>query len=267
MRINILVLLTIVLFALAEPLLSAPDLTGYTLAFDEEFNGPLNISANGPGTKWIAHTPYGGDFGDAWFTDPTYVPSPFSVRNGTLTITAWKDPTRSNHWRSGLLCSLDTKGHGFAQALGYFEAKMQLPAGPGVWPGFWLLGLGRFQTPKPKFVEVDILEEYGKDPLIAHQVVHVWNPDGSEYSAVQNKSTCQGMTTGFHTYGALLKPDYIHFYYDGAELWKTPTPPEAKEPLFVMVNLALGSGWPIDQTPNPSRLYVKYIRVYAPFHK
>ena len=45
--------------------LSAPDLTGYTLAFAEELNGPLSVSAYGPGTKWIAHTPYGGDFGQA----------------------------------------------------------------------------------------------------------------------------------------------------------------------------------------------------------
>ena len=67
------------------------------------------------------------------------------------------------------------------------------------------------------------------------------------------------MTTGFHTYGALINADYIHFYFDGVELWKTPTPPEATEPLCVMVDLALGGGWPIDQTPNPSHLLVDYI--------
>ncbi len=265
MRIN---LLTLAILAISvQSSLSAPDLSGYKLAFDEEFNGPLSVSANGPGTRWIAHTPYGGDFGDAWFTDPSYSPSPFSTQDGVLSITAWKDPTRNNHWRSGLLSSVDTKGHGFAQALGYFEARMQLPPGPGVWPAFWLLGLGRFATPKAKFSEVDILEYYGKDPLIANQVVHVWNTDGSEYYSMRNKSTCQGMTTGFHTYGVLINTDYTHFYFDGTEIWKTRTSPETREPLFVMVDLALGSGWPIDQTPNPSRLLVNYIRVYAPNHK
>src|SRR3984893_7681871 len=111
-------------------LLSAPDLTGYTLAFDEEFNGPLSISAYGPGTKWIAHTPYGGDFGEAWFSSPTDPRSPFSIKNGILTITAWKDASRNNHWRSGLLSSVDTKGRGFSQAFGYYEARLQLPPGP-----------------------------------------------------------------------------------------------------------------------------------------
>jgi beta-glucanase (GH16 family) len=243
---------------------SGPDLTGYTLVFAEEFDGPLSVSPHGPGTKWIAHTPYGGDFGDAWFTDPNHSPSPFSIQNGILNITAWKDPASKNHWRSGLLSSVDKRGIGFSQALGYYEARMKLPAGRGVWPAFWLNGLGSFKTPKTRVTEIDILEEYGVNPLIAHQVVHVWNTDGRQYSGLGNSSTCEGMTTDFHTYSALVKTDYIHFYFDGREQWKTPTPPEAKEPLYVMVDLALGGGWPIDQTPDPSHLYVAYIHVYAP---
>jgi beta-glucanase (GH16 family) len=243
---------------------SGPDLSGYTLVFNEEFKSPLSVSAYGPGTKWIAHTPYGGDFGDAWFTNPTDAPSPFTIENGVLKITAQRDTTGSKHWRSGLLASIDTKANGFAQALGYYEVRMKLPPGSGVWPAFWLNGLGSFKTPKTRVAEVDILEEYGVDPRIAHQHVHVWNPDGSQYADAGNSSVCQGMTTGFHTYGALIKTDYIHFYFDGTELWKTPTPPEATEPLYVMVDLALGGGWPSDKTPDPSYLYVAYIHVYAP---
>jgi hypothetical protein len=33
-------------------------------------------------------------------------------------------------------------------------------------------------------------------------------------------------------------------------------------PSMVLVNLALGSGWPIDKTPNPSVMKVDYIHVY-----
>ena len=243
---------------------SGPDLAGYKLVFNEEFNDPLSVSGYEGGSKWIAHTPYGGDFGNARFTDPTHSPSPFRIKNGTLEITAWKEPKENNQWRSGLLSSMDRSGRGFAQALGYYEARLKLPDGPGVWPAFWLMGLGNLRTPKTSVAEVDILEEYGVKPWIAHQNVHVWNSDGSQASATGNSSTCQGMTTGFHTYGALVNTDYIHFYFDGVEQWKTPTPAEAREPLYVMVDLALGGGWPIDQTPNPSHLYVEYIRVYAP---
>jgi hypothetical protein len=259
-------LVSLVIFGICgpvQPLLSAPDLTGYTLAFAEEFDGPLSVSAWGPGTKWIAHTPYKGDFGEAWFTGPNEPRSPFSIENGNLVITAWRDLLK-NHWRSGLLSSIDTKARGFAQALGYFEARMKLPEGAGLWSAFWLDGLGSFKTPKTRVAEIDILEEYGVDSSIAHQTVHVWNTNGKDYASTGNSTTCQGMTTGFHTYGALIKPDFIYFYFDGTELWKTPTPPEAKEPLYVMVNLALGGGWPIKDAPDPSHLYVDYIHVYAP---
>lgn len=53
------------------------------------------------------------------------------------------------------------------------------------------------------------------------------------------------------------------WYFDGVELWRQPTPPESKTPMYVLVDLALGPGWPIDKTPNPSRMLVDYIRVYA----
>ena len=53
------------------------------------------------------------------------------------------------------------------------------------------------------------------------------------------------------------------WYFDGVELWRQPTPPEAKVPMYVLVNLALGGGWPIDKTPDPSRMLVDYVRVYA----
>jgi beta-glucanase (GH16 family) len=265
MRIGILVAFVgIVIWSSVACSSASPDLNGYTLAFDEEFNGPLSVSAYGPGTKWIAHTPFGGDFGGAWFSNPTDPKSPFTLKNGFLTITAWIDPTSNYHWRSGLLSSVDTTGNGFAQALGYFEARMLLPAGAGVWPAFWLLGLGSLEIPKTTEAEIDILEEYGENPLLAHQTVHVWNANGSQFSGIGNSSTCQGMTTGLHTYGALVNKDFIHFYFDGVELWKTPTPQEATQPLYVMVDLALGGGWPIDQTPDPSLLYVDYIHVYAP---
>jgi|SRR6516164_7480593 len=187
---------------------------GYTLVFDEEFNGALSLSNWGERpARWMAHTPYAGDFGDAYFTgyNEPKTPSPFKVSNGMLSITAYRDPNANNHWRSGLLASVDTQGRGFSQALGYYEARMQLPAGPGLWPAFWLAGLGCFKTPKIRVAEVDILEEYGVDPRIAHQNVHVWNPDGSQYSGTGNSTACEGMTTGFHTYGALIETDYIHF--------------------------------------------------------
>ncbi|MGL4289902.1 MAG: hypothetical protein ACRCVA_26355, partial [Phreatobacter sp.] len=67
----------------------ALDLTGYTLTFGEEFDS-LSVSPRGPGSRWIAHTPWNGDFGDARFADPT--PGfPFTIENGVLRIEARKN--------------------------------------------------------------------------------------------------------------------------------------------------------------------------------
>jgi beta-glucanase (GH16 family) len=246
---------------------------GYTLAFDEEFSGPLNVSPGYgwgpiPPAKWIAHTPYAGDFGDAYFTGPgePNTANPFSVSNGILTITAWRDPNIGYHWRSGLLASVGPNGTGFSQALGYFECRMKLPSGVGTWPAFWLgdvVGL-RGDTTSPR-AEIDILEQYGDDPNRAYQTVHSWDPkSGSE--TYGNGSNCiqYGMETGYHVYACLVNQDYIHFYIDGTERWKTPTYPAATHPLYPMVDLALGGGQSTANTPNPSHLLVDYIRVYAP---
>jgi hypothetical protein len=34
--------------------------------------------------------------------------------------------------------------------------------------------------------------------------------------------------------------------------------------MLILVDLALGAGWPIDHTPNPSIMKVDYVRAYEP---
>ena len=111
------------------PKLPAPtlNLDAYRMTFDEDFRAPLSVSAWGPGTRWIAHTPYAGDFGDAGFADPEK-DSPFTIKDGILQIEARKVGDR---WRTGLLCSVDPKGEGFSQKYGYFEIESEAAQGAG----------------------------------------------------------------------------------------------------------------------------------------
>lgn len=232
------------------------------LTFDEDFRGPLSVSAWGPGTRWIAHTPYAGDFGDAAFADPVG-DFPFSVRDGVLRIEARKVGDR---WRSGLLSSVDPKGDGFSQKFGYFEMRAKFPGGPGTWSALWLMGVPQLKEPREKKaltqVEIDVVEQYGVGPNALHTTLHLWGP-GGYHRAVGDTSIVAGMTEDFHTYGVLVEDDFITFYFDGVELRKDKTPEEAKVPLYLMVDLALGGGWPIDKTPNPSHLLVDHLRAYA----
>ena len=247
------------------------NLDGYRLTFNEEFDGKLDVSPWGPGTRWIAHTPWHGDFGDAAFGDPAEG-HPFTIEKAVLRIEARKDDmfakvdSYKRPWRSGLLASNDPKGNGFSQQYGYFECRAKLPKGPGVWPAFWLVS--SFDRTKPKVgddgsIEIDVMEFYGHKPSEYESVVHVWKP-GPHRSAVGTITTrVDEVSADFHRYGALVEPDFITIYFDGVEVWKTKTPREHNKPLMLLVNLALGSGWPIDKTPNPSHMDVDCLRAYA----
>jgi glycosyltransferase involved in cell wall biosynthesis len=242
---------------------AAIDLCAFVPTFGEEFD-TLSVSPWGEnGSRWIAHTPWHGDFGDAAFADPR--PGfPFRVRAGILEIEARKDA--DGKWQSGLLASAAPSTVGFSQRYGYFETRAQLPPGPGVWPAFWL-GTNQPEGSKEPGVEIDVFEYYGQFPNAYHSAIHVWekvDPTKSRAEGHITDVSPGSLTNAFHTYGVDVEPDWITFYLDRRETWRVATPPELQEPLLVLVNLALGSGWPIDQTPNPSIMKVDYVHAYRP---
>jgi len=233
------------------------DLSSYELSFNEEFDH-LDVSAWGPGTRWIAHTPWKGDFGSAKFSNPT-AGFPFTVEGGLLRIEARKD---GEQWRSGLLASVDRAGNGFAQQFGYFEMRAKLPAGKGLWPAFWLVGLDRSTHTS----EIDVIEHYGHMPDRYTAAVHVWDrKDRKQSRSVHQRIPIPpgSLYDDFHTFGASVEPDWIRIYLDRREVWRTKTPPEHHQPMYVLVDLGLGAGWPIDEAPNPSFMYVDYIRAWT----
>lgn len=237
------------------------DLSRYELVFEEKF-AQLDVSPWGPGTRWIAHTPWNGDFGDAQFVNPT--PGfPFTVSNGVLRIEARKG--LDGKWQSGLLASEDSNGHGFGLQYGYFEMRAKLPPGPGLWPAFWLDSMPPKTSADPS-LEVDVMEHYGKFPGAFNSTVTLWPrlKDGRRFSAQHIQEVPPGsLYDKFHTYGVSVDPDWIIMYFDRVETWRVRTPPEHKHRFMILLNLALGSGWPIDQAPSPSYMYVDYVRAYG----
>ncbi|MET0259321.1 MAG: glycoside hydrolase family 16 protein [Methylobacterium sp.] len=234
------------------------DLSRYEPTFVEEFD-TLDVSARGPGTRWIAHTPWNGDFGDAAFTDPR--PGfPFTTENGHLRIEMRKGS--DGKWRSGLLASVDPEMKGFSQRYGYFEMSAKFPPGEGVWPGFWLMGVERDKTAS----EIDIVEYYGKASDRYFATLHVWDRVNKP---AQNKAQFErifvppgSLSAGFHTYGVDIEEQTTTFYHDRKPVWSQPTRPEHRQPMYVLLNLAAGAGWPIAAMPNPSVMEVDYVRAW-----
>lgn len=240
------------------------DLCAYEQVAGDKFD-TLSVARNSleNGEKWTAHTPWNGDFGDAMFSDPR--PTwPFTVADGILTITAFKDET--GKWRSGLLAAADAKARGWGVRYGYFEARMRMPTGPGTWPAFWLMSLQPAQK-LPK-IEIDVIEYYGHMTDRYFATTHVWRPDGGEEVSTHDGSTIRvapgSLEKDFHRFGVRVDQTHITYFLDRVEVWRQATPKELDTPLYPLVNLALGSGYPIDKTPDPSRLEVDYVRVYKP---
>jgi beta-glucanase (GH16 family) len=80
------------------------------------------------------------------------------------------------------------------------------------------------------------------------------------------------LTAGYHRFGVDIEPDTIVWYYDRTEVWRVPSYDEAKRPMFLLLNLALGGGtynnaagddYDWNLTPNPSDLRVAYVVVWA----
>lgn len=231
------------------------DLRGYKMTFDEPFDR-LDVSSWGPGTRWIAHTPWAGDFGDAQFSDPA-PDTPFAIHRGILTITMKR---RNGRWTSGLLASIDGKGKGFAQTTGYWEMRAKLPGGNGVWPAFWLSTIGKPGQPSP---EIDAMEYYGHEPRGYLATTHVWK-DGVNIAGEQEHVDVRpgSLSQGYHLYGVKVEAEGVFIYMDRLLVAKFPPRPAYLQPKAVLLDLGAGGGWPITGMPDPSVMQVDYVRAY-----
>jgi beta-glucanase (GH16 family) len=253
--------------------MTAIDLTGRTLTFDDEFNS-RSISQTGAGTTWAdirsqwrldANSDIG--FGNSSFVDAASGYDPFSVHDGVLTITAVPDRTSSGYpgsWESGLIT---TQGN-FSQTYGYFEVRADYSDLAGAWDAFWLLPDHMLPDPNNAghWQELDIVEHYGSFDKGVYKWIHTtdaapnvhWQDDLQVYSELLQPS-------GYHTFGMDWEQDTIKFYVDGQLVGWKPTPSDMHGPMYLQANLATQN----DPNNNanvanvPITSHIDYIRVYS----
>ena len=241
----------------------APETLDLEADFELVFNEPFDIVDVTPyretPSRWIAHTPWFGDFGDARFVDPDTRPGfPFRAIDGVLRIEASKND--DGGWESGLLSASDPGGGGFRTPLGYFEARMRLPPGAGVWPAFWLVS---DEDERGRKGEIDVIEFYGHDPASYQAVWHVWGGPEKLAEAKAIEVEPGSLNDRFRDYGVEITEDRLVYYLDRRVVWDVEKPePFDGLGFYPLVNLALGSGWPIDEVPDPSHLWVDHIRIW-----
>ncbi len=243
--------------AQSQPAAAVLDLSGYHVTFSDDFSR-LSLNAHGPGARWTTHTPWHGDFGDAAFSDPN--PAVFKSTPDGLEIIASKGA--NGKWRSGLISSAwadNNPNAGFTQTYGYFEMTAKLPDGMGTWPAFWLIGSDKRRSAS----EIDVIEYYGGFPKYFHATEHVWvNGKNQLLRSTKPEIPDKQLSSAFNQFGVLITPQTTSFYLNRHEFWSTPTPPEYRQPMYILADLALGSGWPISGLKSPVVMQVKDITVW-----
>lgn len=264
-----------------------PAAKGLKLVYADDFDGPLSIGDT-PASRYYDHKPPHGttDFSTLPFTSNDKPNTPFSQVDTYLRIRA---STKANS--AGLISSLHNDGSGVKVSLpAYFECRFIGPNAIGSWPAFWVmtdyLSNGQANDPHGACDELDIIEAYGgegpKAPNSFDKYMispHCWN-QGDKGHEIQEAAVKQltrptemhkaGIPStwyeAFHTYGCLVTDTDTIYYCDNIEVGRHKTLPLCKEkPLFFMINLATGGGWPVDLSRYDGTIdmYVDYVRVYG----
>ncbi len=249
------------------------DDAGLKATFAEEFDGlSLWNGVRGAGTSGTWRTDYGwGTTRDALasrqlptdaqiYIDPAMKGagtkpigvSPFSIDDGVLTITASPTPEalKSALFNQPTVSGLLTTRESFAQTYGYFEAKIDIPAGSGLWPAFWLAPANGSWPP-----EIDIMENYGgaSSTVTAHSGTRAdHKTSGAEYWD-------PGIAEGAHVWGLSWTATDLIWYLDDVEIYRTPTPAAMNVPMYLLINLAVQKGAPATAS---GEMMVDWVRAY-----
>jgi beta-glucanase (GH16 family) len=241
-----------------------------TPTFDDEFSS-LDLW-NGSSGIWDTSYPWAPPGGGTnptnreleWYINASYSSTnnvdPWYVTRGILHITAApaalsiKPYIDYYDYTSGIL----TTYHSFAQTYGYFEMRARLPEGKGLWPAFWLLPVNQSWPP-----ELDVMEVLGSSPQTVYTTVHSGS-DGRIYS-IERAAREPDTSSGYHTYGVDWEAKTITWYFDGRMVFRTLTPSDMHQPMYMLVDLAVGGAWPgspNSSTKFPADMKIDYIRAY-----
>jgi beta-glucanase (GH16 family) len=250
---------------------------GYGLIFNDEFSGPqLNRR------KWFTRYIYGSETLDRLNDENQRYADNDNHRmgGGVLRLVARRNKlSKPNgiNYESGMIRS------DFTARYGFFEARVKMPGGLGVWPAFWLNSdvsdQGRISHPP----EIDIFEFVynGKDDKL--DMVHSAATRGPGFEtkwlyehprfkrSIQDYKAPFNFNEGWHTFGCEWTPDQLALYVDGLKIYAreflwTYKDGTVAAPAHVLLNLAIGGQWAgrygIDDSAFPQALEIDWVRVY-----
>src|ERR1700722_11327656 len=243
---------------------------GWEMVFSDEFNeGTLDRN------KWATRYIYQNETLDH-FNDENerYRDTQVKLSEGTLNLIAEKK-VGSDYFESGMIRSHRTFYYG------YYEARVFLPSGKGIWPAFWLeadydIDGKTWHPPEIDIFEFVINGVEDKANSLHSNTMGPWSAESYTYVdksfllRFQNMYGSEDLNLGWHTAGFVWAPDRISFFWDGRLIYSRMYQWLRKDgqlgpPAHVDLNFAIGGAWAgrhgIDEAAFPQAFKVDYIRV------
>jgi licheninase len=197
------------------------------------------------------------------------------LENGKLIIELRKDPQAINKfadWGKQQYSSAKIVTKGKASfTYGFVEVSAKLPCARGTWPAIWMMP--EAAGPWPDGGEIDILEQVGSQPNVAHATLHTKLFNHVMHTGRGSETPVPTACSAFHRYQLAWTPQAITIGVDdraymrvrndqpgGRGAWPFETP------FYLILNLAMGGDWAaakgIDDAALPQRMDVDYVRVW-----
>lgn len=250
-------LLSLVRPAIAGLLMATASLAHaqWQLVWSDEFNGSI-------GPNWVFETGAGG-----WGNNELqyYRRENATIENGALVITAKRENFGGASYTSARMKTQGLKTFRF----GRIEARMKLPNFMGAWPAFWMLGANLPQVGWPASGEIDIMEHVNAENRV-YGTIH-WQDANNQYASYGGNTATT--VTDWHVYAVEWDTSAIRWYVDGTKYHEVNIAngvngtDEFQKDFFLLLNFAVGGNWPgfnVDNAALPAKMYVDYVRVYAP---
>lgn len=202
-------------------------------------------------------------------------PQNLRLENGKLIIELRKDPEairKFPDWGKQQYSSakITTKDK-VAFKYGFVEVSAKLPCSRGTWPAIWMMPEG--DAPWPEGGEIDILEQVGSQPNVAHATLHTALYNHSRGTGRGAQTRVPTACGAFHRYQLAWTNKAITMGVDdraymqvrndqpgGRGAWPFDTP------FYLILNLAMGGDWAaakgIDDAALPQRIEVDYVRIW-----
>ncbi|HVU85842.1 MAG TPA: glycoside hydrolase family 16 protein [Pirellulales bacterium] len=242
---------------------------GATLLFASEFDSANDFLQ---GMKWKTSWPLGAGvtsnatpgemqiYVDVRKGDKI-APSPFSVTDSILTITARPTPGLPSPFTYTSGC-LSTAGL-FSFQYGYAEIRCQAPGGKGFWPTFWMMKWTRNWDDVVWPPEVDIFQASSRINNQYYPAV-MSGTKNKPIEAGQFVDTGVDISEAMHVYGFEWTQDRMTWYFDGKPVMQKPSPAGTGVRMYLMLSLAAGDDgeWIGKPDGSTQAWRIDYVRVW-----